>query len=107
MSQLVWKNGKNIGIALDDETNSICLFAGNTSILIDGESGKVVTQGATVENNGGDRTEDLMLKKTASIEAVIPSTTVTPVPQATVDLPFRFVGGLASDVWTMITNVVR
>lgn len=91
-----------MGIVMDDETQSLLLFVGNTSLMIDGETGKVISQGAIVENNGGDRKEDLVLQKNAGITSIIPSTITTPIPQSTISLPVTYVGGLASDIMNMM-----
>lgn len=102
---LIWKNG-DVGIALDKEQNSITLFAGNASIHLDGEQLKTVIQGSLVENHGGEKLEDLVLKKPAGIETLIPSTITTPQPQSTLQLPVQYVGGLLSDTFNMITNLI-
>lgn len=106
MPQLSWKNGKDMGIILDDDTQSITLFSKNTSILIDGETGKIVTQGSNVENNAGDKKEDLLLQKTSGIESIIPSTITTPIPQSKLSVPIQYIGGLASDVFNMMKTLV-
>lgn len=106
MSQLIWKNGKNIGISLDDEEKSLAIFAGNAAIYLDEEKGQVVISGLVTENHSGERIEDMILRRSAGPETLIPSTTVSPMPAATLHVPFAAVGGLMSDTWGMITKLL-
>lgn len=106
MSQLIWKNGKNIGISLDDETKQLALFAGNAAITLDEEKGQVIINGFVSENNSSERIEDLILRRNAGVESLVPSTTVSPMPAATLHIPFQAVSGLMSDTWNMITKLV-
>lgn len=98
-----WKNGEQVGIAIDDDNNKIVLFAGGSAIEINGEDGKIALSGSIAEMNSGDRTEEILLRKNAGITSIIPSTTFTPIPQSFPNLPFNEIGGIISDIGKMFT----
>lgn len=103
-----WKAGKSgeVGITIDEDKKSITLFAGKSAIHLNSEDEQVVIQGKMNELHGGDRTEDMLLKRTTGIEAAIPSTMVTPVPQLSLSLPFNKVKGFANDIYTMMRMLI-
>jgi len=102
MSKKYWKNGDEVGVVQDSENKKITLFAGKTSIELDGKDNRVVISGPVTEMNGGDRTEEVLIKKQAGVMSFIPSTTVTPVPQGTINIPIQGVSNLISDIAKMI-----
>lgn len=99
-----WKAGKSgqVGITIDEEKQSISLFAGKSSIQLNSEDEKIVLQGKIAELHGGERVEDMMLRRTTGLEGIIPSTFATPVPQLTLHIPLTEIKGMASDIITMM-----
>lgn len=106
MSQLIWKNGEDVGIILDSDSKSITISAGNTAVHLDGEKMKAVIQGALVENHGGDKLEDLILEKPSGLLTLIPSTLTTPIPQSNIRLPTQFLNSLGNDTFTMLFSLL-
>lgn len=98
-----WRNGAEVGIIADDENKKIVFFAGDTAIEINGEDGKIALSGSISEMNGGDRTEEIMLRKNAGIVSVIPSTTFTPIAQSFPNMPFTEISGLIGDIGKMFS----
>ncbi len=98
-----WKAGEQVGIELDEEENTITIFAGTTAIQINGAEGKIALAGSISEMNGGSRTEEIFLRKESSPFALIPSTVFTPIPQALPNIPIGEISGLISDISKMLS----
>lgn len=96
-----WKNGEQVGIALDEENQKITIFAGPTSFELNGKDLKIAYQGSVVELNGGDRQEDIFLQKQAGVLSFLPSTTFTPIPQALPNIPIMGITDIISDLSIM------
>lgn len=103
MGKKYWSNGEKVKIVLDEENQKILLFAGGSAIEINGQDGKIALSGAIAEMNSGNRTEEILLKKEAGLLSVIPSTTFTPIPQATINIPVAEIGGMIKDISTMFS----
>lgn len=98
----IWPGTGEVGIAKDDEKGILTLFAGQAAIELN-RDGKVVLSGTISEINGGDRQEEILLQKQAGFMALIPSTMMTPIPQATPRLPFGEVTGMLADIAKMLS----
>lgn len=103
MNTRYWKVSPDVGIAMDPESKKITIFAGSVALELNGETGQFAYQGSVIENNGGNRQEDVFLQKEAGVMGLLPSTMFTPVPQATPNIPVAALTDLLGDMATMLS----
>jgi hypothetical protein len=102
MAKKYWTNGEDTGIVLDADSSKITIWAGNTSVQLNGGDGRLIMSGSITEMHGGERIEDTLLQREASIKGLIPSTMLTPIPQLSLHLPLQGISGLINDISKMI-----
>lgn len=103
MPKKYWGSKGKVGISHDEENETVTLFAGDSAIELNGAESKICLSGSIVEMNGGDRTEEIFLRKNAGIASIIPSTTFTPIAQSTPNIPIGEITGLVKDIATMLS----
>ena len=93
---------KDGGIILDEDNERISINAGKASIVVDGKNQQIALCGKLTKMNKGDETEEVFLKKTSTISALIPSTTFTPIPQALPNIPIGEAANMIKDIVSLI-----
>lgn len=101
MSKRSWVTGPGCGIVQDPDNQKITIFAGSSALELDGKEGVLALASPIREQHGGDRREDGLLRRQASFMGLIPSTTFTPTPQLTLDIPIQGIAGLITDIGKM------
>lgn len=105
--QKKWIAGDDLYIALDPETNSIVLVAGEAALEINGKDSEIIIAGSTLKKmTGGSETSEVLFQDIPLPLKLLPSTVITPQPGAMFNIPFQGVAGLVGDIATMVAMMI-